>query len=440
MFRKSYLIVIVALVAIAAAACSSAVQEDDQPVADEQVAVETTAEDTSSASIQGSTDAASPRPSPAPLLVEPPLDLGTPGGDAPARLTRGWDNTDFTKHSVPFDEIVSGGPPRDGIRPIDDPQFVDVKDAPSYMRDSEPVVSVEINGDARAYPLAMLMQHEIVNDVINGQHVTVTFCPLCNTAIAFDRNLDGLVLDFGTSGNLRNSDLVMWDRQTESWWQQITGEAIVGELTGKTLTMIPASIVSWDRFKEAFPDGKLLSREQGFERAYNYDYAPYAGYDQVGNLPFFWSPGLGDDRLLSMERVLSMQIDGQAVAYSFGVLGDHPVVNDTINGQDVVIFYFGGTLSPFTDFSGFREDIGSTAVFNPVLDGQKLTFTEKDGKIVDEQTGSSWDAFGSALQGPLAGKDLDPIIHANHFWFAWASFNPETLIRGPEDFAMASKQ
>ncbi len=205
------------------------------------------------------TAGSSPAPAPAPSTAPPRLDETSPvvvervellSDEAPLFLTRGW-RTDFSRHSVPFDEIMSGGPPRDGIPPIDNPKFIDVSDPPSYMKENEPVISVEINGDARAFPLALLISHEIVNDEIGGVPVTITYCPLCNTAIAFDRRVGDRVLDFGTSGNLRNSDLVMWDRQTQSWWQQITGDAIVGELTGTKLTLIPAPLVSWSAFKFA---------------------------------------------------------------------------------------------------------------------------------------------------------------------------------------------
>ncbi|MBM3945626.1 MAG: DUF3179 domain-containing protein, partial [SAR202 cluster bacterium] len=149
----------------------------------------------------------------------------------PGFMTTGW-KTDFSRHSVPYSEISSGGPGKDGIRPIDRPTFAPASDPPPYMRDAEPVIVLELGGEARAYPLAIMIAHEIVNDEVAGLHVSVTYCPLCNSAIVFDRRLGDLVLDFGTTGNLRNSDLVMWDRQTESWWQQITGEAIVGQLTG----------------------------------------------------------------------------------------------------------------------------------------------------------------------------------------------------------------
>jgi hypothetical protein len=169
--------------------------------------------------------------------------------------TGGWE-TDFSFHTVPFDSILSGGPPRDGIPPIDNPTFVEIKDADEWLETLEPVVSFELNGDARAYPLQILMWHEIVNDTVGGAPVSVTFCPLCNSAIVFDRNINDLVLTFGTSGMLRKSDLIMWDRQTETWWQQLTGEGIIGQLAGHKLTFIPAQIISWEDFKAANPKGQ----------------------------------------------------------------------------------------------------------------------------------------------------------------------------------------
>ncbi len=197
----------------------------------------------------------------------------------------GWE-TDFSQHSVPFSEIFSGGPPRDGIPPLDNPTFVSVSEADDWLRPKEPVILFEMDGEAKAYPLQILIWHEIVNDEIAGIPIAVTFCPLCNSAITFDRRLDGVVYDFGTSGKLRNSDLVMWDRQTQSWWQQFTGEAIVGELTGSKLKFLSSTIISWNDFKDFHPDGKVLSRETGFPSSYGRN--PYAGYD-TSRQPFLYT-------------------------------------------------------------------------------------------------------------------------------------------------------
>ncbi len=198
---------------------------------------------------------------------------------------RSWPQTDFTLTSIDLGEIMSGGPPKDGIPPIDDPQFVSVAEE-TELADTEPVISVTINGDSRAYPLRILMWHEIVNDEVGGVPITVTFCPLCNTALVFDRRVNGQILDFGTSGNLRNSDLVMYDRQTESWWQQFLGEAIVGSMTGTVLELVPVRIESFALYRERFPDGQVLVPNNRGMRSYGTN--PYAFYDE-SRRPFLYN-------------------------------------------------------------------------------------------------------------------------------------------------------
>ncbi len=195
-----------------------------------------------------------------------------------------WPATDFERSSIDFSEIISGGPPKDGIPSIDNPVFVPVSEA-GDLSPTEPVLSLEIDGDARAYPLQILSWHEIVNDVVAGKPVAVTYCPLCNSGIVFDRVIDGQVTEFGTTGKLRRSDMVMYDRLTESWWQQFLGEAIVGELTGTVLDTIPSRMESLERFAARYPDGKLLVPTN--PRMRNYGRNPYAGYDS-GSWPFLY--------------------------------------------------------------------------------------------------------------------------------------------------------
>ncbi len=199
-----------------------------------------------------------------------------------------WPGTDFSRASVAFSEILSGGPPKDGIPSIDAPRFVPLAEDPG-TGPTEPVVSFVRGGDARAYPLRILIWHEIVNDVVGGLPVSVTYCPLCNSAVVFDRRIDGRALDFGTTGKLRNSDLVMYDRQTESWWQQFTGAGIVGEMTGRTLAMLPARVESLERFRERFPDGRVLVPNDPFMRPYGTN--PYVGYDSLP-VPFLYRGGM----------------------------------------------------------------------------------------------------------------------------------------------------
>ena len=339
--------------------------------------------------------------------------------------TSGW-KTDFSTHSVPYSDIFSGDPPRDGIPPIDDPKCTTFDDADEWIEALEPVIALEINGDGRAYPLQIMTWHEIVNDTVGGVPATITFCPLCSSAIAFDRTLDGVVYDFGTSGNLRNSDLVMWDRQTESWWQQFIGEAIVGELTGTKLKLLPATVISWNDFEEAYPEGKVLSRDTGFRR--DYGRKPYAGYDRVDLPPFLYF-GEPDGRLLPKERVAAVSIGDIDVAFPFSVLEKEHVVNYSTNGLDMAVFFTPDTRSALDDdrISQARS-VGATGIFDADLNDQKLTFQWDDGKILDEQTGSEWNILGQSVSGELSGQQLTPIVHGDHFWFAWAAFRPDTII------------
>jgi hypothetical protein len=339
--------------------------------------------------------------------------------------TSGWE-TDFSLHTVPFDDILSGGPPRDGIPSIDRPKFISPETANEWLSDQEPVISFQLNGDIRAYPLKILTQHEIVNDEVGGVPVVVTFCPLCNTALVFDRRLDGKVYEFGVSGNLRMSDLIMYDRVTHTWWQQLTGEGIVGELTGYQLTFLPASIISFGDFKAANPEGQVLSRDTGFDRDYNR--LPYAGYDRVDNPPFLYTGDL-DGRLLPKERVAAVTIGGVDVAFPFMLLDAERVVNYAVGGQDILVFFKPGTLSVFASFvTGSPAEVGATGVFEASLDGRKLTFSPQGENFVDNETGSVWNILGQATEGPLAGEALTPVVHGNHFWFAWGAFKPDTLI------------
>jgi hypothetical protein len=199
-----------------------------------------------------------------------------------------WPRTDFSRHAVPLAEIHSGGPGKDGIPAIDRPRFVPV----AQYRDgdpAEPVIGLVVEQEARAYPLRVLLWHEIVNDEIGGVPVAVTYCPLCNTSIVFDRRVAGRVLDFGTTGMLRHSDLVMYDRQTQSWWQQYGGQAIVGALTGQVLTVLPSRLESLAGFRERAPHGRVLVPSDPGARDYGAN--PYVGYDRAAT-PFLMRGGL----------------------------------------------------------------------------------------------------------------------------------------------------
>ena len=226
----------------------------------------------------------------------------------------GW-KTDFSRATVALEQVLDGGPPRDGIPAIDRPTFKragDIKD----LGEQEPVIVFPLGPDARAYPLRVLMWHEIANDVVGTLPVAVTYCPLCNASIVFDRRLDGRVLDFGTSGKLRHSDLIMYDRQTETWWQQFTGEAIVGTLAGTKLKVLPSRVEPFREFRAAHPQGLVLVPSEPTARRYGSN--PYVGYDTRGQ-PYGLFRGDLPEGLPAMARVVVAQgSDGQlAVALSY---------------------------------------------------------------------------------------------------------------------------
>jgi hypothetical protein len=369
-----------------------------------------------------------PATTPHPLVTStaPPL---LPDDEPPPFGAQSEFSTNFSIHNVPYSDILSGGPPKDGIPPLDSPEFVSVPEADSWLKAVEPVILIEVEGDARAYPIQILMWHEIANDTVGGLPLTITFCPLCNTAIAFKRTVNGQVLDFGTTGRLRYSNLIMYDRQTESWWQQATGEAIVGEQTGTQLEFYPATMISWQDFKTKHPDGSVLSRETGFARDYGKN--PYFGYDDINQTPFLYS-GETPDQLPPMARVLTIDMNDEAVAYPYDVLSEAKVINDSVGGQDVVVFWAQGTASALDAGSiPAGRDVGAAIAYSRLLDGQILTFKIADGKILDEQTNSAWNISGQAVSGELKGKQLTPVVSINHFWFSWAAFKPETRIYQP---------
>jgi hypothetical protein len=352
--------------------------------------------------------------------------------ESPPRGAESQFSTDFSIHSVPYDEILSGGPPKDGIPSIDNPKFVSINEADEWIEDVEPIIQVERNGKVKGYPLQILTWHEIVNDRVGDTPVVVTFCPLCNTAIAFERRVGGKVLDFGTTGRLRFSNLIMYDRQTETWWQQATGEAIVGELTGTQLQFIPAPLVSWAEFKDANPGAAILSRETGYMRSYGEN--PYPGYDDIDQPPFLYDGPLTPETLPAVARILAVEIENEAVAYPYEVLSDVKTVNDRVGEEDIVIFWTPGTASALDDRNiSEGEDVGSAAAYSREVDEKILTFRPEGVNFIDDETGSTWDIQGLAVEGALAGERLEEVVGMNHFWFSWAAFKPDTRIYQPEN-------
>ncbi len=327
------------------------------------------------------------------------------------------------------DEILSGGPPPDGIPPIDEPKFLEAEEV-GFLEVQEPVIAVEVNDVAKAYPIRILMWHEIVNDDFDGVPVVVTYCPLCNTGIAFLRpTIDGELLDFGTSGKLYRSNLVMYDRQTNSYWPQALGLAVVGPLLGEQLEFVPARILSWGDWRQAHPEGLVLSTDTGHRRDYGSN--PYEGYEETDR-PFLFV-GDPDPRLPATEHVLGVA-GKETVAFPYSELerlssGGVTVVHRSVGEQRLVVFWKAGTVSAL-DAPEIPESaaVGAAAAYIPEVGNRRLTFVVRDGEIVDDQTGSTWTIAGEATEGPMAGNRLEVAIAIDSFWFDWAAFHPETAI------------
>ena len=347
---------------------------------------------------------------------------------SPSNLnTRNW-STNFCLNKVDFSEILVGNPVKDGIPSLLNPKMETLEDAANWLSDRSPVIAMEIEGEARAYPQAILMWHEIANDVIAEVPVAVTFCPLCNSSISFDRRVEDDVLDFGVSGFLRHSDMVMFDRQSESWWQQLTGEGLAGDFAGVLLDIVPSQVISFGSFAERYPDGLVLSRETGYSRRYGIN--PYTNYDSSPGRPFLFR-GEPDPRLPSpVDHVLAAIVDDVAIAYPFSILREEMVVNDVIGETPVAVFFQSGVASALGDSDiDNAADLGTAGLYISTVDGETLGFTANDnGTFLDEQTGSTWNAFGEAIAGALEGTELEWLNAFPHFWFAWAAFYPETDI------------
>ena len=295
----------------------------------------------------------------------------------------GW-KTDFSNTLISWDEILSGGPPKDGIPSIDDPQFIPVGEE-NRLGPKEPVMAIEIDGDARAYPLRILTWHEIVNDTVGGKPVAVTYCPLCNSGVVFDRRLDGKLLEFGTSGKLRNSDLVMYDRQTETWWQQFTGRGIVGALAGKRLTILPARLESITDFRKRHPDGKVLVPNNPDIRRYGDN--PYTGYDSSAR-PFLYR-GEMPEGIEPLARVVVVRTDP-----------DKPLIVSLNHLRDK------GALEK----NGIR--LSWRPGQNSALDAQKISKGRDVGTV---------EAFQAA-------GDKDPVAYDVTFAFVANAFHPDVPI------------
>ena len=318
--------------------------------------------------------------------------------------------TNGIKHIIPLDKIRSGGPPKDGIPSIDEPQFTQASNE-NHVADSDVVLGLEINDEAKAYPLSILVWHEIVNDNVGGVPVAVTYCPLCYTNQVFERVINGQEVEFGTSGKLYNSNLVMYDRLTGSYWSQALGKSITGELTGYTLNIIPFDVITWRDWKKLHPDTIVLTTNTGHIRAYGVD--PYGDYYTDPRIIF--PVDNKDDRMHQKEIILGFHEGEIYKAYKQQDVESSVVINDQINDRLILLVSF------------FE---GNARAFDRVVNGEVMEFTYKDNKIFDTRTNSEWNYDGIAVSGELKGTKLSRLGFNPGFWFEWVAFHPQTQVYG----------
>ena len=277
------------------------------------------------------------------------------------------------KYIVDPNKIIGGGPPKDGIPSIDNPKFVSVQEADQWIQDNELVLAFIHKGVKRVYPLQILVWHEIVNDNIAGDPILITYCPLCGSGIAYERiiEVDGgrEIVEFGTSGKLYNSNLVMYDRKTDTYWSQIDGNAIVGELTGQELKEISIDTVVWRDWKAIHDDSEVLSQDTGFTRSYGRD--PYGSYYEDSFLIF--PVENSDDRVHPKTVIFGVEVNGVFKAYQEDVLIEQGVIEDVVDGVNIKVE---------------RDAAGIV-------------------KITNVDTG-------------------EEIVKERDFWFAWYAFHPDT--------------
>lgn len=312
------------------------------------------------------------------------------------------------KHIVPLEKILSGGPPKDGIPSIDKPKFAKASEA-KFVTDDDLVIGVRLNGETRAYPLFILVWHEIVNDKLGDTPVAVTYCPLCFTTQVFERKIGDSEVEFGTSGKLYNSNLVMYDRKTDSQWSQAMGRSITGELAGYELKRIPFDVAKWGDWKLLYPETVVLTTDTGFVRSYGSD--PYGDY--YTNSQIVFPVENKDDRMHPKEIILGFDDKNTYKAYKLSDVQSKKLINDKINTENILL------VSVFPQ---------TARAFDRQVDGKILDFTISDGKIIDKQTNSQWDFDGLSISGPLKGRQLERIAFNPGFWFEWVAFHPQTEV------------
>ena len=319
--------------------------------------------------------------------------------------------------SIPRDEVFDGGPGKDGIPALDEPEFISAEKA-EYLSDDDLVIGFVHGDEARAYPHDILDWHEIINDRVGDANISVTYCPLTGTGIGWNREIDGNVTTFGVSGLLYNSNLIPYDRNTGSNWSQIRLDCVNGELRGKEVEVFPLVETTWLTWKEMYPSTTVVSQETGYNRSYGR--YPYGNYRTDHDYLIF-PVANEDDRFQNKERVLGIVQSGSVRVYSFADFGDKvTVINDELNGKNVVV-------------AGNREDNFMVSFINDPGDGSTLSFSAVQGQypvVMTDGEGNMWDVSGRAVAGPRKDARLSTIPSFIGYWFSFAAFYPDLTIYG----------
>lgn len=323
--------------------------------------------------------------------------------------------------------VVSGGPGKDGIPAIDEPRFIPPGEA-RFLADEDVVFGLSRNGKARAYPQLILVWHEIVNDAFPDGPVSITYCPLTGSVVGFRGTApNGRPYTFGTSGNLVNSNLLMYDRQTDSRWPQIVGQAILGPSTGGMLEEVPLIWTTWARWRSAHPETAVLSTETGYLRAYGSD--PYGSYNYRSQHVLFgyYKPGQGHNLYFPILHE-DHRFDEKEVFIGIKLSADHLAVRKSLlRGEGVASARMAGTLLLIL----YDPRVDDARAFLADVDGQEVPMYLggiRPGRYIDEPTGSVWDPYGRAVSGPLKGTALRSVPSFDVMWFAWAAFFPRTAV------------
>jgi len=353
----------------------------------------------------------------------------------PKNLHYNW-TTDTTNHIVDLSDLTIAAE-KDEIPTLDFPKFIHKSDKQFNFYEYEPVIAISYNGQTKAYPLSLLTMYELSNDSLGGEQLMITYCPMCNAAMVFNRKIkkDGkdYLLTFGISGLLMHNDMIMYDKQTKTWWEQLMGEAIVGDLAGTELKIMRALIISSKDYFDRYPEGLILSPENISLIVEKHKHRPFHHLNHQNSSidTTYFIPDKVDPRLPPLERVLDIHVEDHTMIYPFTAIAKKNVVNEIFDNMHFVIFYHKDMVSVLDeDELSKSRRIGSATAFRSTLNGVNYTFHKKHNYFVDNQTSSTWDITGYCRDGTLKGKQLMILPHSNHFAFAYLAFFPDAIIYG----------